>query len=132
MDPGNRPRSCIPVSLVQRKVSSGHVAGLVDGPTQANPTTSPRSLILVARFKTPAGVPSRWPRSVGEPLLSQSTACGANGIGEIAVFEHKPDAPTAWPLLFTPLASPTVSPGKGCIAWIRPSGPQLTASKRRT
>src|ERR1700691_1949045 len=98
MDPGKRPRSCIPVCLVHRKVSSMHVAGLVSVPTQANPTTSPRSLILVARFKTPGGVPGRWPRSVGEPLLSQSTACGANAIGETAVFEHKPDEPTAWPL----------------------------------
>src|SRR5579863_232123 len=93
MEPGNRPRSCIPVSLVHRKVSSGQVAGLVSGPTQANPTTSPRSLIPVAMFKTPGGVFSRWPRSVGAPLLSQSTAWGPYGIGKTVVFEHKPDAP---------------------------------------
>src|SRR5277367_1429247 len=104
MDPGNRPRSCIPVSLVHRKLSSGQVAGLVSGPTQANPTTSPRSLILVATFKTPAGVPGRWPRSVGEPFLSHSTAWGANGIGETGAFEHNPDAPTAWLLLLIPSA----------------------------
>ena len=48
MAPGNRPRSCIPVALVHRNVSSGHVAGLVSPPAQANPTTCPRSLRLVA------------------------------------------------------------------------------------
>ena len=76
----------------------------------AVPTTSPRLLTLVASLS----VLPRLPRSVAEPSLSQSTACGPAGFtGGRVVFEHKPDVPTTWPLSLIPKANPTVSPLRG-------------------
>src|SRR5260370_30421745 len=94
----------------------------------APPTTSPRLLTLLATLY----VPPRLPRSVAEPSLSQSTACGAAGVGGIEVFEHKPEEPTTWPLSLIPKANPTVSPFSGGSSRISPFRPHHTASKRIT
>ncbi len=125
--PGNPPRSCMPVCGVHRKPC------WVPSDACANPTTSPRSLMLVARLYTPGGTPSRCPRSMGVPSLFQSTACAAAGFwAGIEVSEHDPDPPTAWPLLLIIQANDTVSPAGGLSSWIAPLGSQTTASKRRT
>ncbi len=121
--PGNPPRSCMPVSLLHRKPCC------VPSDDCANPTTSPRLLMLVARLYTPGSTPGRWPRSMGVPSLSQSTACGPAGFtGGKEVFEHKPDVPTAWPFSLIPQANPTVSPLSGGSFRISPLAPHITAS----
>src|SRR5580698_4869728 len=97
----------------------------------APPTTSPRLLMLDAMLVV---VPDpRLPRSVTEPSLSQSTACGPFGFtGGREVFEHKPDVPMAWPKSLIPNANATVSPLSGGSCRIWPVGPHITASKRKT
>src|ERR1039457_4966509 len=94
----------------------------------APPTTWPRLLMAEGTLNAPP----RLPRSVTEPSLSQSTACGPLGPGGIEVLEHKPDEPTTWPASLIAKANPTVSPLSGESSRISPSAPQITASKRIT
>ena len=66
-------------------------------PSFANdaPATSPRLLIPAGIVNPP---PPRLPRLVGEPSLSQRTACGAllpGVMGGTRVFPHNPDTPMA-------------------------------------
>src|ERR1022692_1733250 len=71
----------------------------------APPTTWPRLLMAEGTLNAPP----RLPRSVTEPSLSQSTACGPLGPGGIEVLEPNPDEPTAWPAWLIAKANPLVN-----------------------
>ena len=86
-------------------------------PSFANdaPATSPRLLIPPGTLNPP---PPRLPRLVGEPSLSQRTACGAllpGVIGGTRVLPHKPDTPMACPRSLIAKPYPTVSPLSGRV-----------------
>src|ERR1700722_8634969 len=86
---GRVPRSCMPVDLVQKKEWT------VPSIYCEVPTTSPRSLMLVAALNIVFfGFPS-VPRYLGEPSLSQRTACKPVTFGGKPSVEQFPEDPTA-------------------------------------